>query len=303
MEPANIALTGQATCIAALRRTVQSEGFGHAVLLASTDAVALDAVASWCAERIACTAAEAEPCGTCAGCKSFQRQDGLVLSTVRLDGRPAYHVEDVRAIRGFLSLRAGQHGRRVVRIDSIERCTVAAANALLKVLEEPGSNVAFILTTTSPERVLPTIRSRAMLYRLQAVPRKDMADLLAAAHVPPATIADVLTAAPGQLGTAAHLASDANELAAVRDADAVATAISTQTVTGRFRTLTAYFNGIRELVDQRQHARALCAAFARRARTDPWVQQRLHRLLHSLSDLQTNSQPKLILEAFVTENP
>lgn len=300
MNPANLALTGQATCIAALRRIVQSGDFGHALLFASVDAVALDAVAAWCSERILCTAGGSEPCGTCAGCRSFQRQDGLMLYHATLGDLSTYAVDDIRAIRGHLAVRAGQPGRRVVRIDSIECCTVAAANALLKVLEEPGAEVTFILTAATPARVLPTIRSRAMLYRLQPVPRAAMERLLAEAGISSSAIAKVVTAAPGQVGTAAAIADSAEALGALRSADTVAEAVATQTPVGRFRAIAAYLEGKREPSEQRQLARMLFAAFARRSATDPWVRQRLQRMLSSLRDLQSNSQPKLILEAFVT---
>lgn len=299
MNPANLALTGQASCIAALRHVVKSGGFGHALLLASNDEVARDAVARWCTERIVCTANLNEPCGMCAGCASLKRQDGLVLAHTTLEERLVYAVDDIRAIRAYLALRAGQPGRRVIRIDNVECCTVAAANALLKVLEEPGLDVTFILTTASPARVLPTIRSRAMLYRLQPVPRSAMAEALIAGGASGSMVALVIAAAPGQLGRAAALTASADMLAALRSADALVEKITAQTPAGRFRSLAAYLEGQKEPGVQRQQARSLFAAFARRVATDPWVQQRLGRLLSGLQDLQTNSQPRLILEAFV----
>jgi hypothetical protein len=300
MNPANLALTGQATCIAALRRIVRSEGFGHAILLASADKVAVDAVARWCTERIICTAMSSEPCGLCAGCKSLKHQGSLMHYHVALDDRLSYAVDDMRALRSYLALRAGQVGRRVVRIDSVDGCTVAAANALLKVLEEPGLDVTFILTTASPARVLPTIRSRAMLYRLQPVPRSKIEALLAAAGLPKQSIATAIAAAPGQLGTVAAIVESPESTASLRAADVAAEAISTLPLAARFRTLTAFFEGKRDVGEQRQHARTLFAAFARRVASDAWVKARLHRILAGVHDLQTNGQPKLILEAFIT---
>lgn len=299
MDPANLALTGQASCLLALRRIVQSSGFGHALLFASYDAIAVDAVANWCTARIVCTAKLGEPCGTCAGCTSFKRQDGLMLFYAPLGERLTYAVDDIRAIRSYLALRAGQAGRRVVRMDSVERCPTAAANALLKMLEEPGLDVTFVLTTATPARVLPTIRSRAMLYRLQPVPRAEMENALQTGGMAKNAISAALLAAPGQLGQAAALAASADRLETLRAADALAERLTAQTPAGRFRSLATYLEGQKEPELQRQQARSLFAAFARRAATDPWVQQRLKRLLNGLQTLQTNSQPRLILEAFV----
>ncbi|MEK7518835.1 MAG: hypothetical protein AAB549_02845 [Patescibacteria group bacterium] len=300
MDPAYLALTGQESCLAALRHVVQSGGFGHALLFASYDDVATDAVASWCTARIVCTAKLSDPCGSCAGCTSVKRQDGLMLLQTTLGERPTYAVDDIRAIRSHLALRAGQSGRRVVRIDNVDRCTVAAANALLKILEEPSMDVTFILTTASSARVLPTIRSRTMLYRLQPVPRTTMERSLAASGVPTSIISTVIAVAPGQLGTAAALVASPDALASAQSADATAEKLVAQTTTGRFRTLATYLEGKQEAGVQRQQVRSLFAAFARRAATDQWVQQRLGRLLTGLIDLQSNSQPRLLLEAFVT---
>lgn len=300
MDPAKLALTGQASCVTALRQFVQSAGFGHALLLAGYDAVARDAVARWCVERIVCTAQGPESCQSCAGCRSLQQHANLALYHVTLNDRVAYAVDDVRAIRAHLALRAGQPGRRVVWIDTVERCTPAAANALLKVLEEPGVDVAFVLTTASPDRVLPTIRSRAMLYRLQPVPRRAMAEALVSSGGAEKAVAAAIQAAPGQLGQAAALVASADALAVLRTADVIAAAIAGQALATKFRTLAAYLEGDRDPALQRQAVHVLLAAFARRAGQDLWVQQRLGRLLAALQGLQTNSQPRLLLEAFIS---
>lgn len=300
MDPAKLALTGQASCVTALRQFVQSAGFGHALLLAGYDAVARDAVARWCVERIVCTAQGPEPCQTCAGCRSLQQRANLALYHATLNDRVSYAVDDVRAIRAHLALRAGQPGRRAVWIDTVERCTLAAANALLKVLEEPGGDVAFVLTTASPDRVLPTIRSRAMLYRLQPVPRRAMEAALTASGGAEQAVVAAIEAAPGQLGQAAALIVSADALAVLRAADVTAAAIAGQTLAAKFRTLTAYLEGEHDPSQQRRAGHALLAAFARRADQDPWVQQRLGCLLAALQGLQTNSQPRLLLEAFIS---
>lgn len=300
MDPANLALTGQASCISALRQFVRSAGFGHALLLAGYDAVARDAVARWCVERIACTEGGTDPCRTCAGCRSLQQQENLTLYHVTLIDAAWYSVADVRAIRSHLALRPRQPGRRVVWVDTVERCTTAAANALLKVLEEPGQGVSFVLTTASPDRVLPTIRSRAMLYRLQPVPRTVMEGALIAGGGDPRAIAAAIEAAPGQLGRAAALAAAEQVYGTLGTTDKVAAALATLPFAQKFRTVTAYLEGDRDPGQQRQNVHNLFAAFARRAAQDVWVQQRLDRLLRALQGLQTHSQPRLLLEAFIT---
>jgi DNA polymerase III subunit delta' len=69
-------------------------------------------------------------------------------------------VDEVRRLRGFLGLTAGEGGWRVVIVDSADELNVNAANALLKSLEEPPPRALFLLVTSRPSGLLPTIRSR-----------------------------------------------------------------------------------------------------------------------------------------------
>jgi hypothetical protein len=138
-----------------------------------------------------------------------------------------------------------------------------------------------------------------MLYRLQPVAREEMVQQLTAAGVPPKEAETVIAAAPGQLGRAAAIANAEELYAVVQATDSLADTIARQPTASKLRTLATYFAEKRELNEQRQHARMLLAAFARRSARDTWVQQRLNRLLAACRDLQSNGQPKLILEAFL----
>ena len=69
-------------------------------------------------------------------------------------------VDTVRELRRFFGLSAGGNGRRVVIVDCIDEMNANAANALLKVLEEPPQDAVLLLVTHQPSRILPTIRSR-----------------------------------------------------------------------------------------------------------------------------------------------
>jgi DNA polymerase-3 subunit delta' len=71
-------------------------------------------------------------------------------------------VDEVRRLKGFLSLGAGE-GWRVVIVDPVDDLNANAANALLKSLEEPPKRTVFLLVSSAPERLLPTIRSRCRL--------------------------------------------------------------------------------------------------------------------------------------------
>jgi DNA polymerase III subunit delta' len=86
--------------------------------------------------------------------------------------------EQTREISRFLHLTAGEEGWRVVIVDGAEEMNRSAANALLKILEEPPRRSLFLLVSHSPGLLLPTIRSRCRQFRLGPLPRPLVASLL-----------------------------------------------------------------------------------------------------------------------------
>lgn len=87
-------------------------------------------------------------------------------------------VEEVRKMKSFFALSAADGGQRAAIIDSLDEMNTAAANALLKLLEEPPANVTFLLVAHQPARLLPTIRSRCRELRLSPLAPPDLADAL-----------------------------------------------------------------------------------------------------------------------------
>jgi DNA polymerase-3 subunit delta' len=88
-------------------------------------------------------------------------------------------VDDARKIGGFMSLTPAEGGWRVVVVDGAEDMNQSAANAILKVLEEPPARAMLILCCAAPGRLLPTIRSRCRRLRLDPLDDAAMAELLA----------------------------------------------------------------------------------------------------------------------------
>ena len=80
-------------------------------------------------------------------------------------------VEDAREITGFFRLTAAEEGWRIVVVDGAEEMNRSAANALLKVLEEPPRRTLLLLVSHGPGRLLPTIRSRCRRFPLAALGR------------------------------------------------------------------------------------------------------------------------------------
>jgi len=94
-------------------------------------------------------------------------------------------VEQARSISDFLSLTPGEGKWRVVIIDSIDALNVSAANAILKILEEPPPQAVLLLVSHNPGRLLPTIRSRCRLLKLAPVSQAEFTKILR--HIAPDT--------------------------------------------------------------------------------------------------------------------
>jgi DNA polymerase-3 subunit delta' len=86
--------------------------------------------------------------------------------------------DDARAIAGFLRLTPAEEGWRIVIVDGAEEMNASAANALLKILEEPPPRAVLVLVSHNPGRLLPTIRSRCRRLPLAALPHPLMRQLL-----------------------------------------------------------------------------------------------------------------------------
>ena len=114
-------------------------------------------------------------------------------------------VDTVRELRRFFSLSAGGNGRRVVIVDCIDEMNANAANALLKVLEEPPQNAVLLLVTHQPSRILPTIRSRCRTLACAPLSPEDLQRAFAQALPEQAFDPGLTALAAGSVGQAAEL--------------------------------------------------------------------------------------------------
>jgi DNA polymerase-3 subunit delta' len=116
-------------------------------------------------------------------------------------------VEDMRGLKGFFQMSAADGGRRVVILDAADEMNTAAANAILKVLEEPPREAVLLLVSHQPSRLLPTIRSRCRELRLATLAPADMAAALAQAGVEVEEPVRLAELAGGSVGEAIRLAN------------------------------------------------------------------------------------------------
>ncbi|MES2145306.1 MAG: DNA polymerase III subunit delta' [Pseudomonadota bacterium] len=127
--------------------------------------------------------------------------------TERKKMRAQIVVDDMRQMKGFFGLSAADGGRRIVIIDDADEMNPNAANALLKLLEEPPPGAVLFLISHQPFRLLPTIRSRCRVLRLQTLGPDDLDRALAGAggQTGTANATSMAELAGGSVGAALQL--------------------------------------------------------------------------------------------------
>ena len=164
-------VVGQETVVRTLRNAVAQDRIAHAYLFCGPRGTGKTTTA-----RILARAINGRTAST--GATALGEADDLGFDLVEIDAASNRGIDDIRELRERANYRPGSARFKVYLIDEVHQLTGAAADALLKTLEEPPPHVVFILATTDPEALKPTILSRCQRFDFRRVSVDDMVSRL-----------------------------------------------------------------------------------------------------------------------------
>jgi DNA polymerase-3 subunit gamma/tau len=166
-------VVGQEHVTAPLQRAIEKNRVHHAYLFSGPRGCGKTSSARILARSLNCEKGPtAEPCGTCESCVQLAPNGPGSLDVIEMDAATHGLVDDARELRerAHFAPVAGRY--KIYIIDEAHQLGPGAANALLKIIEEPPPHVKFVFATTAPDKLLPTIRSRTHHYPFRLVPAR-----------------------------------------------------------------------------------------------------------------------------------
>ena len=156
-----------------LSRMLLHNSFGHCFLLCGPQGSGKHTLARIMASALQCTASSDRPCGSCVHCR--KSANGAHPDIIWIDSDKAtVPVDLIRSMRADAFVQPNEGNRKIYIIPRAQDMQDAAQNALLKILEEPPSYCTFLLLTDSPDKLLTTVRSRAVELTLCPLSDNDL---------------------------------------------------------------------------------------------------------------------------------
>ncbi len=162
------AVVGQEPITRTLKNALAANRIAHAYLFAGPRGVGKTTTARLLAKALLCGARQGpEPCGACPACQELAA--GTLVDVIEIDGASNRGIDEIRTLRENVKYAPARGRYKVYIIDEVHQLTEAAFNALLKTLEEPPSHVVFVLATTHPQEMPPTVLSRCQRFDFKPI--------------------------------------------------------------------------------------------------------------------------------------
>ena len=172
-------VVGQPAIVRTLGNALEQKRIAHAYCFSGMRGVGKTTTARLLAKGLNCHATEGptrEPCCECASCVEID--ESRSMDVVELDAASHTGIDDIREINEFTRHATLRDRYRVFIIDEAQMLSAQAFNGLLKTLEEPPPHVVFVLATTEPSKILPTVLSRCQHYHFGRISQREIGDQL-----------------------------------------------------------------------------------------------------------------------------
>lgn len=166
-------LLGQSHITTILKNQIIKGNIGHAYLFSGTRGTGKTSAAKVFSRAVNCLdPKDGSPCNQCEICRGIL--DESIMDVIEMDAASNRKIEDIRELREKVVYPPSRARYKVYIIDEVHMLTNEAFNALLKTLEEPPKHLIFLLATTEPERLPPTILSRCQRFDFKRLAAQDM---------------------------------------------------------------------------------------------------------------------------------
>lgn len=165
-------VVGQEYIVKILKNTIKNKRIAHAYLFAGPRGTGKTTIAKLFAKAINCEDFNEEACDNCSSCLAFKENNHPDI--IELDAASNNSVDDIREIIEQVPYSPIVGKYKVYIIDEVHMLSSSAFNALLKTLEEPPAHVVFILATTDPQKIIPTVLSRCQRYNFSKISNLNM---------------------------------------------------------------------------------------------------------------------------------
>ena len=167
-------MVGQQHVLKALANALDDDRLHHAYLFSGTRGVGKTSVARILAKCLNCEeGVSSQPCGQCGACREVA--EGRSVDLIEVDAASRTKVDDTRELLDNVQYAPTRNRFKIYLIDEVHMLSTHSFNALLKTLEEPPAHVKFLLATTDPQKLPPTVLSRCLQFNLKNMPTAQVA--------------------------------------------------------------------------------------------------------------------------------